>query len=163
MTLLLDFGTFFDDNITEHLLFKTLHGNSEIDQSNLDAHFWRIVRIWLLRCHVKLEAVSEGIWLFTIELDLFGTILTHEFLVQKNGVQGGINLLLQILNEKRLSIVDTIYDSSEPVVRSELDAGQILGSQHILDPLVSLALRINAQTVSFGLGGQNTVFKRNTI
>mmetsp|Transcript_6479 Transcript_6479/g.8713 ORF Transcript_6479/g.8713 Transcript_6479/m.8713 type:complete len:233 (+) Transcript_6479:3267-3965(+) len=83
--------------------------------------------------------------------------------MQKDGVNGGVNGLMDVLNEQGLSIVDAVGDATEPVVAREGDDSQILILEHVLQPLVGLLLRVNAETPALSLRHQNTVLERDRV
>ena len=113
LTLGLDLRLFLHYDISEQLLLQTRRRHSEVDQCDLNADFRRIVRVWHLCSHEQFEAVNELIGLFLVQLDLPSAILIQELLMQENGVNARLNLLLKILDKKWLSIVDAVRHRSQ--------------------------------------------------
>ena len=98
MSLCLDLRLFFDDDVTKKLLFETAACHSEVDKRDLDADFGRVVWVRHLGCHEQFECLAIGIRFFLVEFDLQGSVLILELLVEKDGVNGWINVLMNVLD-----------------------------------------------------------------
>jgi hypothetical protein len=91
-TLGFNFRLFLNDDITEELLRETFSSDSKVDQGNLDAHFWRLMRVRHLRSHVETEVhieIFDGITKF----DLHNATLSCELRVHEDGVKTRIDLI----------------------------------------------------------------------
>jgi hypothetical protein len=115
------------------------------------------MRIGHLGSHVQSEEVIIILGGVT-KLNLFNTTVGDVLLLQKDGINGGIDLLLNVLNQDGPSISYTTTDFSEEVwCLEESVTGVVLFIKLFLNPTVGLLLRINAETPTFSHSYHDTV------
>ena len=83
------------DDIDQKLIFKTTWCDSKVDQGNLDANFWQVVRVGKLCGDEQLELVRVGDVRVSESHDPLATLL-HDILGEhrlERWVKGLINIL----------------------------------------------------------------------
>ena len=80
-------------------------------------------------------------------------IPTHLFegLLQEYGLQDGIQLLSNVLQETGVAELEAVLQGAHIVGVGELDDLQLVDLLHVLDPLVGLALRVDHQRPAVGM------------
>jgi len=161
-TLGFNFRLFLDDDITEELLLETFSSHSKVDQSNLDAHFWGVMRVRQLRSHVETEVhvkIFDGITKF----DLHNATLSCELRMHEDGVKTRIDVLKHVLNQNGAAILYSSFDLTKEGCLAEFELAQFLLLVHSAQPLESLLLRVNTETPTFSTGSQNTILTGSVI
>jgi len=161
-TLGFNFRLFLNDDITEELLLETFSSDSKVDQGNLDAHLWGVMRVGHLRSHVETEVhvkIFDGITKF----DLHTATLSCELRMHEDGVKTRIDVLKHVLNQNGAAILYSSFDLTKEGCLAEFELAQFLLLVHIAQPLESLLLRVNAETPAFSTGSQNTILTGSAI
>lgn len=78
------------------MLLKSLGCDCEVNEGHLDADLGWIVRVGHLGCHEESEASSILDWLIGSKLDLLGSIVAHELLMEQDWVNTWIDMLIHI-------------------------------------------------------------------
>ena len=80
-------------------------------------------------------------------------IPTHLFegLLQEYGLQDGIQLLSNVLQETGVAELEAVLQGAHVVGVRELDDLQLVDLLHVFDPLVGLALRVDHQRPAVGM------------
>jgi hypothetical protein len=94
---------------------------------------------------------------------LLDTTTSIEGLLQKYWINCRIYVFLNIFNEYRSSISDTTTYLPEEVVLPEFHEQKIIVFLHVFDPLIRLLLRINTESPSLSLCGENTILNRDLV
>ena len=84
-------------------------------------------------------------------------------LLQQDGVEGWIQFLSNVLEQHWLSELDGVLEGSEEVGVGKLYSVQLAAALHLLDPLVRLPLRVDAEGPPARLENDNSVFEGEVI
>jgi hypothetical protein len=141
--LLLEVGHLLHNELVEHLLFKSLRGNGEVKDGDLDLSLWRVRRVGKGRGHEESEVMVVGDQ-FVTETERIGLIN----LLQKHWLPSRFQLLTDILDKDPLTKLDTDFQVSQEGGVLRLVAGQVilallLVTGEILNEFVGLVLRVN--------------------
>jgi hypothetical protein len=127
----------------EHLIFKTDFCDLEVKHCDFDAHLWSEVRFSELGGHVE-SKVSAELDLLITNLDsphtsFFLDLFTHKWL--NNWVKGLIAILQDYwISERHTVLKDSCLHFD---VHGWLDDLKLVFLLHLLDPSVTLHLRVN--------------------
>ena len=110
---------------------------------DLDRCLWKVVRVSQFCCHVETEVlgVLNGA---VSQLDADAATLL-EGLFEQQGLQDGVYLLPNVLQEDRRPKLDAVLERADKVAVCQFDDVEVVGLLHVLDPLVGLALWVNQQ------------------
>ena len=115
------------------------------------------MRIWQLGGHKEFE-VFIVVDVAISESDLHNTRIRLELLLKENRVNSWIYMFFQILYQAWPSISDSCRHISKEIVTAEFENEEIVVFLHVFDPFIRLLLWVNAESISFGDHGQDTVF-----
>ena len=156
LLLLLEFRALLLDQDAQKLVVQALLGDHEVDQGHLGRNFGQVVGVAQLGGHVEgeLRVVLDGL---VAQLDLEGVSLLLG-LLQEHGGQRGVEFLAHVLEEHGLAELDCVFQRAHEVRVGLLHDLQLPGLLHALDPLVGLALGVDAQRPASGLEYDYGVF-----
>lgn len=138
------------DDIYEELVFKTIWGDSEVNDCDLNADLWKVMRVCELGGDQELEIII--VWNISVsKSDYPLTCLFHNVL-RKDWLKRWVELLLDVLKKDWLSESNSVLNDLQELRVGKLDGLKIAVLLHNLDPLVSLRLWINKEWPSLGLG-----------
>mmetsp|Transcript_42091 Transcript_42091/g.120820 ORF Transcript_42091/g.120820 Transcript_42091/m.120820 type:complete len:470 (-) Transcript_42091:6898-8307(-) len=138
-----ELGPLLLDDDVEELVLKANTCDHEIEDCDLDCNLRKVVRIAELRSEVKLE--SLGILKCLVAKLDHHTIPLLVRLLEQDRLNGWVRLLQDVLDEERGAIAEATLQVPEVVTVGELDNLALLWRLHLLDPLVGLPLRVDAQ------------------
>ena len=116
------------------------------------------------RCQEELEVVVVGDGTLT---DLDSPVLSLlDLLLEKDRLESGVNILLNVLKENPLTELDSELKTSDQVAFRQLEHVQVDTLSvlaHLLDELVGLSLRIDHERPPTGAEHDDTVLDRQTV
>lgn len=163
ISLRFNLGSLLLDDIDEELLLKSLDRHGEIDDGHLNTDLGSVMGVSHLGCHEQSEAIIVVLNRIA-QLNLLDTTVSDELLFEEEGVNGGIDRFLDVLDEHGLTIAYAAADLTEEVggLEEAVDC-VVLSLELLLDPAVGLLLRINTETPSFSHGYHDTVLSGRLI
>ena len=109
---------------------------------------------------IQLEVLRVVQLLIANPHDLAVAYLENAF--AEHGLQGGINLLKNILQKHREAVLHCILHVTEEACHLEVDHPQFLAF-HVLHPLVGLALRIDHKWPAAAAGGDHSILNAEVV
>lgn len=159
--LLLELWLLIGDDIDQELVLKAIWRDCKVDHSNLDTDLRQVMRVRKLgrddqpEVHrVRHPSISQSN--LPCASLLYHILLQHRF-------QRRVKCLVDVLEEDRLTQPDTSLNHLQELwIRKlgSLDVGVFL---HVLDPFVTLRLRVNEKRPPLCLRADDAIFKREGI
>jgi len=159
--VLLKRGLLFLHDDTETLLLKTLLLNGEVDNVDLGGDLGRVV--WVAHsCRDVQHELRVVCHQVVADLDLqLGADSLEEGLVE-DVVKGGVERLHDVLQEDCLAGGHALGHLLNQLFVVDVKDYEVL-AMHLLDPGVSLGLRVDVKGPSIALGNKNTVLSGEQI
>mmetsp|Transcript_3415 Transcript_3415/g.6362 ORF Transcript_3415/g.6362 Transcript_3415/m.6362 type:complete len:384 (-) Transcript_3415:2576-3727(-) len=152
---LLEIGALVVDDVHEQLVLQAAHRHREVDDGSLDADLGHVVRVGELGGDVKLEVeIVRDVAVSKVDHHLSAPL---EYLLHEHGLQTGVELLLDVLEQNRVAVSDGVLKSPQEIFLSQLDDEQIVVRAHLPDPPIRLALGINHERPASAHRGEHTV------
>ena len=132
---------FLLDDDVEQLVLQPLLLDHEVDDGHLGGNLGGVVRVGQLGREVQ-PKVWGVVNFFVPELDAQRVALLDEALGQ-HGFQNWVDLFADVLYEHRVAELNRVFHLANHVRHVQRHGDQPVGFLRVLDPLVTLALRVD--------------------
>ena len=149
------------DGDPEQLVLEAFLCDREVEQRYLDARLGRVVRVGQLGRQVELEVrvVRDGV-VADLHHDVAALL---ESLLEKHRLERRVERREDVLHDERLAKAHRILNGAQELLVGGLADVDARLSLHVADPLVRLALRVNAQRPAEGGREDDAVLRREAV
>ena len=159
--LRLQVGPLLGDGDAEELVLEALLRDGEVEQRHLDGRLGRVVRVGQLGRHVVLEVVvvRDG-----VVADLHDDVAALlERLLEQDGLERGVEVLEHVLHDDGLAEAHRVLERAQELLVGRLARLHARLGLHVLDPLVGLPLRVDAERPAEGRREDDAVLRREAV
>ena len=154
-SFLLELDPLEPDHLHQQLVFQAAGRDREVYQSHLDGHLGQIVRVRHLGRdeHLEVEIVRDV--RVAQSQKIARPLLYHLF--QQNRLEGGVQLLLHVLDQAGLPESNAILQYLQEIALAQFSYLQVILLLQFAEPFIRLILRVDYQRPSPAIEYQYTI------